>query len=250
EEEVFSLPVQGEQLEDKQKKEYELVSNKDINEVDSLNRKVSDKDVELVDNLNKKDINKNTNQVDDFNKNNKKDNNEVDDLNREDSNKGIDLVDNLNKKDVSQDTNQVKKVSKENISPTKKGQNKVSNQVSNKVIENDEKKPEVKDSSMSIIKEENPASQLIISLDKSEVNNQADVSHIPADFLALPKGKVGTKMLAKALGFSSSARASELANGKKKPPFKEFWDYMKLKTTTKTDKNGKQVNSYQWTKIR
>lgn len=30
EEEVFSLPVQGEQLEDKQKKEYELVSNKDI----------------------------------------------------------------------------------------------------------------------------------------------------------------------------------------------------------------------------
>ncbi|MBD2395457.1 hypothetical protein H6G11_14485, partial [Cyanobacterium aponinum FACHB-4101] len=33
EEEVFSLPVQGEQLEDKQKKEYELVSNKDINEV-------------------------------------------------------------------------------------------------------------------------------------------------------------------------------------------------------------------------
>ncbi|MTF40317.1 hypothetical protein [Cyanobacterium aponinum] len=236
EEEVFSLSVQGEQLEDKQKKEYELVSNKDVNEVDSLNRKVSDKDVELVDHLNKKDINKDTNQVDD--------------LNREDSNKGIDLVDNLNKKDVSQDTNQVKKVSKENISPTKKGQNKVGNQVSNKVIENDEEKPKVKDSSMSIIKEENPASQLVISLDKSKVNNQADVSHIPADFLALPKGKVGTKMLAKALGFSSSARASELANGKKKPPFKEFWDYMKLKTTTKTDKNGKQVNSYQWTKIR
>lgn len=102
---------------------------------------------------------------------------------------------------------------------------------------------------MSTITEENLTSQLVITLDRSKVNNQANVSHIPADFLALPKGKVRTKMLAKALGFSSSARASELANGKKKSPFPEFWDYMKLKTTTKTDKNGKQVNSYQWTKI-
>jgi len=78
----------------------------------------------------------------------------------------------------------------------------------------------------------------------------SDLTVIPQAFLALPKGKVETKILAQTLGLSSSARVSELASGKKKAPFPEFWDYMEVKATTKTYKNGKQVNSYDWTKIR
>ncbi|BAQ66921.1 hypothetical protein GM3709_3686 (plasmid) [Geminocystis sp. NIES-3709] len=193
EKEVFSLPVQGAQrLGDKQKKESDQVSNKDIDQVDDLNRKDSNKD-----------------------------------------------------------TNQVEKVSEEDISPTEQGHNLVSNKVSNKVIENDEGKQDVKDSSTPTITEENPASQLVNIHAQNEVNNQADVSDIPADFLALPREKVETKILAQTLGFSSSARVSELASGKKKTlPFREFWDYLSVKKTTKTDKNGKQVNSYEWTKIK
>lgn len=176
---------------------------------------------------------------------------QVNDLSKEDSNEGIDRVDDLNEKDDNKDTNQVEKVSEEDISPTEQGHNLVSNKVRNKVIENDEGKQDVKDSSTPTITEENPASQLVNIHDNNKINNQADVSHIPADFLALPQGKVETKILAQTLGLSSSARVSELASGKKKTlPFPEFWDYLSVKKTTKTDKNGKQVNSYEWTKIK
>jgi len=104
---------------------------------------------------------------------------------------------------------------------------------------------------MSTITEENPASQFVITLDKSQVNNQADVSHIPAEFLALPLGKVETKKLAQALGFKSSSRVTDLGSGKNKTlPFPEFKDYLSVEITTKTQKDGKKVNSYQWTKIK
>jgi hypothetical protein len=246
EKEVVSLPVQGDReqrLGDKQKGESDQVSNKGIDQVDDLNKEDSNKDIDQVNDLSKEDSNedidrvndlskedsnKDIDQVDDLNKedsnedsnkdidqvddlskgDSNKDIDQVNDLSKEDSNKGIDQVNNLNEKDDNKDTNQVEKISEEDISPTEQGHNLVSNKVRNKVIENDEGKQDVKDSSTPTIMEENPASQLVITLDESEVNNEADVSHIPADFLALPQGKVETKILAQILGLSSSARVS------------------------------------------
>lgn len=160
--------------------------------------------------------------------------------------KGESKVDNLNKKDINKDIQKVNNLDFEEISSTEEGHNLVKNKVSNKVIENDEGKREVKDSFISTIREENPASQLVITLDENKVNNQPDVSHIPADFLALPQGKVETKKLAQTFGLSSSARVTDLASGKNKTlPFPEFEDYLSVETTSKTQKNGKKVINYE-----
>lgn len=78
-----------------------------------------------------------------------------------------------------------------------------------------------------------------------------DLTVIPQPFLALPKGKVATNMLAKVLGITYSVRVTELANGKRKTlPFPEFWDYMKVETIVRINKNGEEVNRYQWIKIK
>lgn len=235
--EVLSLPVLDKQLGDKQKEESEVVINKDINQVDN----VSEEDISKVEQSKEKDKNK--------------DNTQDNNLTEDDINNGITPVDEVREEDSNKDNNQVKNLNCEDISSelesSEEGHNLVNNKVSNKVSENDEAKQEVKDSFMSTIPEENPASELVITLDKSQVNNQPDVSHIPADFLALSKGKVETKILADTLGLSSSARVTDLASGKKKTlPFPEFWDYLSVKKTPKTDKNGNKVNYYQWTKMK
>jgi hypothetical protein len=236
--EVFSSMVQGEQLGDKQKEESEQVSNKNINQDNNLNKKDTNKDNNQVENLTEDDINKDSYQVNE--------------LGEEDISKDINQDENLREEDISKDIQKVNNLDFEEISSMEEGHNLVNNKVSKKVINNCETKPQVKDSSMpTIANKENTTSQLVITLDNSEVNNQDDESHIPADFLALPKGDVETKILAKTLGLSSSARVTELASRKKKTvPFPEFWEYLKVERIVKTNKNGREMNYYEWTKVK
>jgi hypothetical protein len=237
--------------------------NKDNNQADNLTEDDINKDITPVDELGEQDINKDINQVNNLSdediskvdqlkeKDKDKDNNQDNNLTEDNINKGITPVDDVREEDSNKDNNQVKNLNCEDISSSEESHNLVNNKVSNKVSENDEAKQEVKDSSMSTITEENPASQLVITLDKSQVKNPPDVSHIPAKFLALPLGKVETKKLAEAFGFKSSSRVTDLGSGKNTTlPFPEFWDYMEVKPTTKTNKNGKEVNFYEWKKVK
>ncbi|WP_069791057.1 hypothetical protein A5482_014850 (plasmid) [Cyanobacterium sp. IPPAS B-1200] len=223
--EVISSLVQEDSLEAKQ--ESETVNNNSANSINTFTDKANGQDNGLAQTQTNKGNNKDTNLTNNLSNENtasrdKDDTQDIDVVNTfadKDNTQGVDVVNTLTD---DQDTSLIKTLSNKDDNES----NNLVNTFRHKHIE---------------------ANQNLIN---SEVINQTDVSHIPADFLALPKGKVQTKILAQALGLSSPARVTDLASGKRKAPFPEFWDYMKVETTIKTTKNGKHTNFYEWFKVR
>lgn len=275
--EVISSLAQEDSLETKQ--ESETVNNNSANSVNTFTEGPNDQDNGLAQTLTDKGNNKDTNLTDNLNnenttsrdKDNSQDVDVVNTLTDKADNQNNDLAQTQTNKDNNIDANLTDNFSNEKTPSKDKDDTQNIDLVNtftdkDNTLDIDVVNTLTDDQDTRLIKtlnnkDDNKSDNLVnTSRDKdieanqnlinSEVINQTDVSHIPADFLALPKGKVQTKILAQALGLSSPARVTDLASGKRKAPFPEFWDYMKVETTIKTTKNGRQSNFYEWFKVR